>query len=59
MTAGDVYTVAGSSAGTAGTSGMNGVATSAKLDHPEDVAIKTTGTCTSPTPTTAGSPRSR
>ena len=43
MTAGDVYTVAGSSAGTAGTSGMNGVATSAKLDHPEDVAIKTTG----------------
>ena len=43
MTTGDVYTVAGSSAGTSGTSGMGGAAVSAKLYHPESVAIKSTG----------------
>ena len=43
MSTGDVYTVAGSSAGTSGTSGMGGAAVSAKLYHPESVAIKSTG----------------
>jgi RHS repeat-associated protein len=43
MTTGDVYTVAGSSGGTSGTSGMGGAAVSAKLYHPESVAIKSTG----------------
>ena len=38
-----MYTVAGSSAGTSGTSGMGGAALSAKLYHPESVAIKSTG----------------
>jgi RHS repeat-associated protein len=39
MTAYDVYTVAGSAAGTAGSSGNGGPATSALLDNPEDMTI--------------------
>jgi RHS repeat-associated protein len=41
MTANDIYTVAGSSAGTAGFSGDGGAATSALLDTPGQVALDT------------------
>ena len=37
MTAGDIYTVAGT--GTCGTSGGSGPATSAKIDEPNAVAV--------------------
>jgi RHS repeat-associated protein len=43
MTAGDVYTVAGSAAGTAGNSGDGGAATAAKLDGPLGVATDGSG----------------
>jgi YD repeat-containing protein len=43
MTAGDIYTVAGSSTGTAGDSGDGGAATSAKLGSPEGVALDSSG----------------
>jgi RHS repeat-associated protein len=43
MTAGDVYTVAGSATGTAGDSGDGGSATSGKLDAPEGVAVDSAG----------------
>jgi trimeric autotransporter adhesin len=43
MTAGDVYTVAGSSIGNSGTSGDGGIATSALLLEPEGVAADAAG----------------
>jgi YD repeat-containing protein len=43
MTAGDVYTIAGSSSGTSGTSGDAGAATSALLDGPSGVAVDAAG----------------
>jgi trimeric autotransporter adhesin len=43
MTAGDVYTVAGSATGNAGTSGDGGSATSALLNHPAGVAVDAQG----------------
>jgi trimeric autotransporter adhesin len=43
MTAGDVYTVAGSAAGYPGDSGDGGAATAALLDGPEDVALDAAG----------------
>jgi RHS repeat-associated protein len=43
MTAGHIYTVAGSSSGTAGHSGTGGPATSALLDQPGDVKVTSTG----------------
>ena len=39
MTAGDIYTIAGSSTGSQGYSGNGGAATSALLDQPEQVAL--------------------
>ncbi len=43
MTAGDVYTIAGSAAGSFGTSGDGGAATSALLDGPSGVAVDAAG----------------
>jgi hypothetical protein len=43
MTAGDIYTVAGSSIGTSGDSGDGGAATSALLDYPYAVAVDSSG----------------
>ena len=43
MTAGDVYTVAGSAHGNAGSSGDGGPATSAKLTLPDSVAVDASG----------------
>jgi len=43
MTAGDIYTVAGSSSGTAGHSGDGGVATSALLSGPTGIAVDKSG----------------
>ena len=43
MTAGDVYTVAGSSSGTSGSSGDGGVATSALLSGPVGVGLDSAG----------------
>jgi trimeric autotransporter adhesin len=43
MTAGDVYTVAGSAIGTFGDSGDGGLATSALLDSPEGVGVDSDG----------------
>ena len=43
MTAGDVYTIAGSSAGTSGVSGDGGAATSARLNNPLEVTLSTAG----------------
>ena len=43
MTAGDVYTVAGSSSGSSGHSGDGGAATSALLDNPIAVALDSAG----------------
>ena len=43
MTAGDVYTVAGSAAGYPGDSGDGGPATAALLNGPEDVALDAAG----------------
>ncbi len=43
MTAGDIYTVAGSPAGTAGDSGDGGAATSALLNSPVGVAVDSAG----------------
>jgi hypothetical protein len=43
MTAGDFYTVAGSSTGSGGHTGDGGVATSALLDGPFDVAVDSAG----------------
>ena len=43
MTAGDVYTILGSSTGSSGSSGDGGVATSALLDHPSGVAVDSSG----------------
>ena len=43
MTAGDVYTVAGSSSGTSGSSGDGGAATSALLNAPVGVAVDPAG----------------
>jgi RHS repeat-associated protein len=43
MTAGDIYTIAGSSAGTAGDSGNGGAATSATLSGPLGVALDGAG----------------
>jgi YD repeat-containing protein len=43
MTAGDIYTIAGSSSGTAGHSGNGGVATSALLDGPAKVLVDGSG----------------
>ena len=39
MTAGDIYTIAGSSTGSGGYSGNGGAATSALLDYPEQIAL--------------------
>ena len=68
MTAGDIYTVAGSAAGYGGQIGNGGPATSALLSSPEASRSTPPGTCTSPTPnnsqiqkvpsTTGTSPRS-
>jgi YD repeat-containing protein len=43
MTAGDVYTIAGSSSGSSGTSGDGGAATSALLNGPASVALDPAG----------------
>ena len=43
MMAGDTYTVAGSSTGSAGHTGNGGVATSAKLSGPADVVVDSSG----------------
>jgi trimeric autotransporter adhesin len=43
MTAGDVYTVAGSAAGTSGNSGAGGAATAALLNGPEGVSVDGAG----------------
>ena len=43
MTAGQVYTILGSSDGTAGDSGDSGAATSAELDYPAGVALDAAG----------------
>jgi RHS repeat-associated protein len=43
MTADDIYTVAGSSTGSSGHTGNGGVATSAKLSAPYDVALDSSG----------------
>jgi RHS repeat-associated protein len=43
MTAGDVYTVAGSSSGTSGHTGDGGAATSALLDDPTGLALDSSG----------------
>jgi len=43
MTAGTMYDIAGSSSGTAGSSGNGGVATSALLDAPTDIAFDSAG----------------
>ncbi len=43
MKAGDIYTIAGNSSGTAGNSGDTGPASSALLDDPTDVAADTAG----------------
>jgi RHS repeat-associated protein len=43
MTANDIYTVAGSSSGTAGDSGNGGASTSATLDDPNGVALDSAG----------------
>ena len=43
MTAGDTYTVAGSANGSHGSSGDNGAAASAFLNHPEGVAVDSSG----------------
>jgi hypothetical protein len=43
MTAGNAYTVAGSPTGTSGSSGDGSSATSALLDHPEGVAVDSSG----------------
>jgi RHS repeat-associated protein len=43
MTAGDVYTLAGSAAGTAGSSGDGGTASSALLDSPRGATIDSSG----------------
>ena len=39
MTAGDIYTIAGSSTGSGGYSGNGGAATSALLDYPEQITL--------------------
>ena len=57
MTTGDVYTIAGSSAGTPGDTGNGGTATS-EAEQAVGVAV-TARTCTSPTPATTGSRKSR
>ena len=43
MTANDVYTIAGSSSGTAGNTGDGGAATSALLSAPTGVAVDSSG----------------
>jgi sugar lactone lactonase YvrE len=43
MTAGDIYTVAGSATGTSGSSGDGGRATSALLDQPEGITMDAAG----------------
>jgi RHS repeat-associated protein len=43
MTAGDIYTIAGSTAGTAGNAGDLGPAASAQLDNPYQIALDTAG----------------
>jgi len=43
MTAGDIYTVAGSTAGTSGSSGLGGPATSALLNDPYQIATDSQG----------------
>ncbi len=43
MTAGDIYTIAGSSSGSSGSSGDGGVATSSLLDLPSGVAVDAAG----------------
>ncbi len=43
MTAGDIYTIAGSTSGTAGTSGDGGAATSALLHYPVALGVDGTG----------------
>ena len=43
MTAGDIYTIAGSASGTSGSSGDGGVATSALLSSPTGVALDSSG----------------
>lgn len=43
MTAGHIYTIAGSTSGTSGDSGNGGHATSALLDNPEGVALDSSG----------------
>ncbi|HUD39916.1 MAG TPA: RHS repeat-associated core domain-containing protein [Streptosporangiaceae bacterium] len=43
MTAGDIYTVAGSAAGTGGDGGNGGLATSALLSGPEGIAVDSSG----------------
>jgi hypothetical protein len=43
MTAGDIYTVAGSATGTSGSSGDGGLATSALLNQPEGITMDASG----------------
>ena len=43
MTAGDIYTIAGDSGGSSGTSGDGGAATSALLQWPDSVAVDSSG----------------
>ena len=60
MTAGDIYTVAGSSSGSSGHTGDGGAATSAKLRTRRQPSPSTRpATSTSPTPATTGSKRCR
>ena len=59
MTAGDVYTIAGSASGTSGFSGDGAAATSSKLAAPMALAFDSAATSTSLTITTGSSARSR
>ena len=58
MTAGDIYTIAGSATGTTGNTGDGGPAAAALLTARAASPWTPPGTCTSPTPATTGSRKS-